>query len=102
MKRSVNDAKRRKKLLTKIIVFIRFKCVDVKDNEIDFYIQLISNLMIAKQLFVDDDIIEKSSNNVKKAKENDEKNNFNDKKRNRNVSRNKFAKFDNVSKNNQN
>ena len=48
LKRFVNDAKRREKLLTKIIVFIRFKYVDVKNNEIDFYIQLVSSLMIAK------------------------------------------------------
>ena len=102
MKRSVNDAKRRIKLLTKIIVFIRFKCVDVRNNEIDSYIQLVSNLMIAKQLFVDDDIIEKSSNNVKKAEKNDEENNFDDKERDKNVSRNRFARFDDVSKNNQN
>ena len=68
LKHFVNDAKRRKKLLTKIIVFIRIKYVNVKNNKIDFYIQLISNLMIAKQLFVDGDIIKKSSNNVKKTK----------------------------------
>ena len=38
LKLFINNAKRRKKLLTKIIVFIRIKYVNIKNNKIDFYI----------------------------------------------------------------
>ena len=110
LKRHVSNEKRQKRLLTKIHVFIRIKCVEMRNHEIDFYFKSIVNLLIAKQLLVDDDILNKSSNNVTKTKqnnENDQKNqeNNNDddnKNKNKKISRNKFVEFDNVQKNNQN
>ena len=110
MKRHVSNEKRQKKLLIKIHVFIRIKCVEMRNHEIDFYFKLVVNLLIAKQLFVDDDILNKSSNNVTKTKQNNEndqrnqENNNDDDNKNKNkkISRNKFVEFDNVQKNNQN
>jgi hypothetical protein len=79
----------------------------MRNHEIDFYFKLIVNLLIAKQLFVNDDTLNKSSNNVTKTKqnnENDQRNHENDndddKNKNKKISRNKFVEFDNVQKNN--
>ena len=81
----------------------------MRNHEIDFYFKLVVNLLTAKQLFVDDDILNKSSNNVTKAEqnnENDQKNHENDndddKDKNKKISRNRFVEFDNVQKSNQN
>ena len=85
MNRHVSDEKRKKRLLIKINAFIRIKCVDVRNYEIDFYIKLVVNLLIAKQLFVNDEILKKSFDNVTKTNQhnqNNEKNeNENDKKK---------------------
>ena len=109
MKRHVSNEKRQKKLLIKIHVFIRIKCVKMRNHEIDSYFKLVVNLLTAKQLLVDDDTLNKSSNNATKAEqnsENDQKNHENDndddKNKNKKISRNKFVEFDNVQKNNQN
>ena len=110
LKRHVSNEKRQERLLIKIHVFIRIKCVEVRNHEIDFYFKLVVNLLIAKQLLVDDDILDKSSNNITKTEqnnENDQRNQKNDndddnRDKNKETSRNKFAEFDNAQKNNQN
>ena len=82
----------------------------MRNYEIDFDFKLIVNLLIAKQLFIDDNTLNKSSNNVtktnkknKKNKKNQENDNDDDNKnKNKKISRNKSIEFDNVQKSNQN
>ena len=109
MKRHVSNEKRQERLLIKVHAFIRIKCVKVRNHEIDSYFKLVVNLLTAKQLLVDDDTLNKSSNNATKAEqnsENDQKDheddNDDDRDKNREISRNKSAESDNAQRSNQN
>ena len=109
LERHVSDEKRQKRLLVKVHAFIRIKCVKMRDHEVDFYFKLIVNLLTAKQLLVDDDTLNRSSNNATKTEQSSgsgqrdhENDNGDGKNRDRGISRNRFAESGNAQRSNQN
>ena len=109
LKRHVSNEERQERLLTKVHAFIRTKCVRMRDHEVDFYFKLVVNLLIAKQLLVDDDTLDRSSDNATKAgqsSESDQKSheggNGDDRSKGREASRNRPVESGNAQENNQN